>query len=708
MALINIKDQVLARAYVVTSIVALVAFAIFTKAFGLVTIRGKELRQKAAKEQVEFREVPGERGNILSEDGSLLATSLRFFDVHMDCSVVRDADFKKNIDSLGMYLAFYVDSRFTSEQWSKFLNEHKYVHNSRYVPIAKNISLEQLSFIKTFPLFRLGKTKGGLIADRKSRREHPFKMLGMRTIGYAREDIKLGIEGFYDKDLSGDKGKVLMQKVGDDIWIPVNGLSEIDPKDGSDIITTLDVNMQEITQTALVRALEFHQAEHGCAIVMEVKTGKIKAISNIGRTKDSTWWETFNYGIGDGIEPGSTFKTASMLALLEDNAVRLSDTVEINGGVTQFYDQKMEDHERTPLNKVSVLKAFASSSNVGIATMTNNYYASRKDQYVQHLKNFFLTVPTGIDLDGEAAPKIKNPNSASDNWSGTTLPWMSIGYELEITPLQLLNFYNTIANDGRVMKPYLVNEIQRYGETIRKNRPTIVKERIAKAETIEQIKTLLEAVVEQGTASHLRTERYRFAGKTGTAQLDYEKKTTKTSIGGYQASFVGYFPAEKPIYSCIVVISKPRANGYYGGLVAGPVFREIADRMMASNVRLAESVNTKGKPVLGANQLPDDAGYKPDMAKTVAKLNLPITSTAESGDNWTILKAAGDKINIATRNVGDKTLIPSVVGMGLRDALFILENRGVRVKFSGYGKVVAQSLNPGAPAKGAEMSIRLE
>ncbi len=708
MALINIKDQVLARAYVVTSIVALVAFAIFTKAFGLVTIRGKELRQKAAKEQVEFREVPGERGNILSEDGSLLATSLRFFDIHMDCSVVRDADFKKNIDSLGMYLAAYVDSRFTSEQWSKFLNEHKYVHNSRYVPIAKNISLEQLSFIKTFPLFRLGKTKGGLIADRKSRREHPFKMLGMRTIGYAREDIKLGIEGFYDKELSGDKGKILMQKVGDDIWIPVNGLSEIDPKDGSDIITTLDVNMQEITQTALVRALEFHQAEHGCAIVMEVKTGKIKAISNIGRTKDSTWWETFNYGIGDGIEPGSTFKTASMLALLEDNAVRLSDTVEINGGVTQFYDQKMEDHERTPLNKVSVLKAFASSSNVGIATMTNNYYASRKDQYVQHLKNFFLTVPTGIDLDGEAAPKIKNPNNANDNWSGTTLPWMSIGYELEITPLQLLNFYNTIANDGRLMKPYLVNEIQRYGETIRKNRPTIVKERIAKAETIEQIKTLLEAVVEQGTASHLRTERYRFAGKTGTAQLDYEKKTTKTSIGGYQASFVGYFPAEKPIYSCIVVISKPRANGYYGGLVAGPVFREIADRMMASNVRLAESVNTKGKPILGANQLPDDAGYKIDMVKTIAKLNLQNNSTAESGDNWTILKVAGDKINIAPRNVGEKTLIPSVVGMGLRDALFILENRGVRVRFSGYGKVVAQSLNPGAPAKGAEMSIRLE
>ena len=719
MALVNFKNEVLLRVYGVTLVVVVVAVAILARAFRVSISEGEKWRQESAKKFMQYRDVPGERGNILAEDGSLLATSIPYFDLYWDAipeSLTKD-EFEKGIDSLSMYIAGYLDPQYTAGAWKDFLKQHREIYKSRYVKIAKGISYEQMMLAKDFPIFRNGRYKGGLIVIRDNKRAHPFKMLALRTLGYTKDDeasgekLSVGLEGRFDQTLSGKTGKVLMQRVGNDIWSPVEDLSDIEPRMGDDIVTTLDINTQDITHNALLRTLNAYQAEHGTAIVMEVKTGKIKAIANIGRTIDGTWWEDFNYGIGRKIEPGSTFKLASLMSLLEDGAVKLSDTVDIENGKTKYFNEVLEDAERINKRFITVKEAFAHSSNVGVSKMMFQTYKDKPKAYTKHLKDFMLNVPTAIEIEGEDPPYVKEPDNVGDNWSGTTLPWMSIGYEVQVTPLQLLTFYNAVANDGIMMKPYLVNEVQRYGETKKVFKQTIIKQKIASRQTLEQAHELLEAVVEIGTAAHLRTPQYRFAGKTGTSQLNYgnlnkAKARNKTNAGGYQASFVGYFPAESPIYSCIVVIHKPK-SGFYGGTVAAPVFREIADKLMSSNIALSQPINERGKPVASAATLPDDVGYKDELvnALTGFKMKFEITS---KDDPWTFLKARGDTLHVIPRQMMNKKQVPSVVGMGLKDALYVLENRGLRVQFSGYGKVVSQSIGSGTAVAGQTISIRLD
>jgi cell division protein FtsI (penicillin-binding protein 3) len=709
MALINFKNEVLIRVYAVTAVVSIIALVIFLKAVSLVTREGDRWRKEADKRSIQNREMPGERGNILAEDGALLATSIPYFDIRMDFKAdgLGKDEFVKGMDSLAYYLSAYLTPQLNNyPEWRQYLWDH-YNAKSRYELIAKDITADQLKAMKTFPIFRGGRANGFVVLP-KNRREHPFKMLALRTLGYTKDDLKIGLEGRFDKDLSGGKTTVPMFKMPNDVWIPIQDLTDIEPKNGDDIVTTLDINTQDITQAALIRTCEIHQAEHACAIVMEVKTGKIKAISNVSKTKDG-WWEDYNYAVGTAIEPGSTFKLASMLALLEEKAVRLSDTVDIEGGRKQYFEEVLEDHERTSKRLITVKEAFAASSNVGISKLVYNYFNDKRGAYIQHLKDFNLNIPTGVELDGEAPPYIKNPDNSNDQWSGTTLPWMSVGYELSITPLQLLTFYNAVANNGTMMKPYFVSEVKRYGTTVQTFKPTVVKKKIASDESLSQARELLESVIElpMGTAHHWQTPQYRFAGKTGTAQLNYSKDKSTAHKGGYQGAFAGYFPAENPIYSCIVIVSKPK-TGFYGGVVAAPVFREIADKMMASNVALSEPMNEKGKPVPSPALLPDDVGYKSDMLKMLQNVGLRYEIYGNKEDEWIFLRAKNDTLNVVPRQVGTKKVVPSVVGMGLKDALYVLENRGLRVSFSGYGKVISQSITPGAVTGGQTISIRLD
>ena len=710
MALMNFKNEVLIRVYAVTALIVLIAFVIFLKAFMLVTREGERWRKEADKRYIQNREVPGERGNILADDGSLLATSIPYFEARMDFAAagLKKEEFVKGMDSLAFYLSNYLTPELNNfDEWRNYLWQH-FNAKSRYELIKKDLTADQMNVMKTFPIFREGRPNG-FVSVRSNRREHPFKMLALRTLGYTKDDLKIGLEGRFDKDLSGGKTNVPMIKVGNDVWVPLQDLTDIEPKNGDDIVTTLDINTQDITQTALIRTCELHQAEHACAIVMEVKTGKIKAISNVSRTKDG-WWEDYNYAVGTAIEPGSTFKLASMLALLEEKAVRLSDTVDTEGGRKDYYGEILEDHEHnTSKRLVTVKEAFAASSNVGVSKLMFNYFTEKRGDYIKHLKDFYLASPTGVELDGEPIPYIKNPDNANDQWSGTTLPWMSVGYELQITPLQLLTFYNAVANNGRMMKPYFVSEVRRYGSTVQTFKPKVVKEKIASAESLAQARELLEAVIELpiGTGFPLRTSQYRFAGKTGTAQLNYSKEKGKIHKGGYQGAFAGYFPAENPIYSCIVIVSKPK-TGFYGGIVAGPVFREIADKMMASNVALSEPMNEHGKPVPSPALLPDDVGYTSDILKMLQNTGLRHEILSGKEDEWSFLRAKSDTLNVMPRQVINKKVVPSVVGMGLKDALYLLENRGLRVSFSGYGKVITQSLTPGAPISGQTISIKLD
>jgi cell division protein FtsI (penicillin-binding protein 3) len=718
MALVNFKNEILLRVYAVAIVVIVVALVIFVKAFKLVTVEGEKWRKESAKRYMEYREVQGDRGNVLAEDGSLLATSIPYFDLYWDTETCKrfltEEEKSKGLDSLAYYMGYYIAPEATPGQWKQYLWD-QLTKKARYAPIAKRLPYDTMMLVKRFPIFRKSKNKSGLIVIKNDKRTHPFRMLALRTLGYVKDkedigetqDLKVGLEGRFHKELTGETEKVLMQKVGNEMWTPVEDLGDIAPPNAADLVTTLDVNIQDITQTALLRSLNAHQAEHGTAIVMEVKTGKIKAISNIGMTGEG-YWEDYNYGIGMSIEPGSTMKLLSFMSLLEDKLIKLSDTVDIENGTTKYFNESLEDAERINQRLITAKEVFAHSSNVGTSKLIFKAYQEKPQAFVKHLKDFMMAVPTGIEIEGEGSPYIKNPDSPADNWSGTTVPWMSIGYELKLTPLQLLTFYNAVANNGVMMKPFLVNEIQRYGVTQKVFKPTQIKKQIASPQTLEQARELLEAVVDIGTAKHLRTPQYRFAGKTGTAQLNYEKLSkTKQKVGGHQGSFVGYFPAENPVYSCIVVIHKPKVGSFYGGAVAAPVFREIADRLMSSNVALSEPINQRGKPVASAATLPDDVGFKNDMVKALTGFRIKYEIDSKD-DDWTSLRARGDTVHLAPRNILGKKAVPSVVGMGLKDALYLLENRGLKVQFSGYGKVVSQSLTPGQPVVGQVISIKLD
>ncbi len=707
----NIKNEVLYRVYfVLFGIVVPVACLLIYKTIDISYIKGEEWRQRGENLYVKYRPLEAERGNILTEDGSLLATSLPFFDIGFDpnSTGMKEEDFMDNLDSLSYCLATYVDNTFTVGGFREYLLE-KRSEGTQFIQLAKNVSFLEKERISQFPLFNLGQFKGGFIAKQNFKRQHPFGMLAHRTIGYVREGANpVGIEGNFNEQLGGEEGQQLMFCVDreQDLWIPVEDLTEIEPKSGDDIVTTVDVNIQDVAQEALLKALNYHNADYGVVVVMEVNTGAIRAIANIGRT-DEGWWETYNHAIGSATEPGSTFKLASMMALLEDKHVDLNDTISIEYGKTQFYEEEMVDATKQSfqIDSTSVRQVFEISSNVGIAKLVQQYYGSsgKAKNFIQRLKEFNLHLPTGIEIAGEASPYIKEAYSEEDSWSGTTLPWMSTGYELMITPLQLLTFYNAVANDGMMMKPYLVSEIQRFGKTIKEFRPTVIKRKIASAETITMVQSLLEGVVERGTAHKLKTDNYSFAAKTGTAQINYQRLETRTDVGGYQASFAGYFPAKNPKYSCIVVINHPREHGFYGGDVAGPVFRQIADRCFSTQADLHKPLNLHPKPILAQNKLPEfNAGYRDDMKGVLSSLNIP--NSGEPATGWTVLRIENDSVMLKLRTVPEET-VPSVVGMGLRDALYILENRGLKVEFRGLGKVKNQSIKPGTKIRG--QSIRL-
>ena len=714
--MLNIKNEVLVRVYSVAALVVLVALVIFGRLYQISIVQAASWRAKSDSLYVKLVDAPSQRGNILADDGSLLATSLPFFDVHWDAKAegLTEAIFNTTaVDSLAWFLSTYIDQQYTPGAYRDWLIQlhasPETVPGIRYVPIAKNLPYNKALLIKSFPIFREGRYKGGFIMEQNSRRERPFKMLAQRTIGYNREGaLPVGLEGSFNNILEGRPGKQLMIRVPGDIYIPVNDLAEIEPEAGDDVVTTLDINIQDVAEQSLMTACQTHNADHGCAIVMEVKTGKIRAMANIGRTPDG-WWETYNYAVGERVEPGSMFKLASFMAMLEDGYIDDFDQpVPVFGGKVKIYDEELVDAEPHGLDTMTVKQVFARSSNVGTATMIQNFYGKGKAaKFVDHVRDFGLDLPTDIEVGGEEAPIIKNPEDPKSEWSGTTLPWMSIGYELLLTPLQLLTFYNAVANDGRMMKPYIVQRTERYGDAVREFQPTVVKRNIASKNTIRKAQELLKAVVTEGTARNIRSEYLTIAGKTGTAQLNYHKFRASKGIR-HQAGFCGFFPADNPVYSCIVVISEPERGGYHGAEVAAPVFRSIADRCFAMKAEMHVPINQNKPEKLTTNMLPSfDAGSKEDMEQSLRWLGLDYVEEDKVVD-WTVLKSEpGDSLVMMSRTISDKT-IPSVIGMGLKDAIYLLENRGCKVKVSGVGKVRRQSLTPGTRANGQNCVLYLE
>lgn len=647
----------------------------------------QQLKDSFSQNQPFFVSIEAPRGNIFSDDGNLLAISMPLYDIHIDFKTINNDTFQKYVSPLSSRLeSFYRDkTAFRYEQ--EFRNEK--ARGTQYFLLMKDATYNQVKILKSFPIFNKGQNQGGLICERKENRENPFEILAARTIGYEREGIKpIGIEGAYNQILRGENGKKLVQRIGKSENIPINSSSNILPKSGDDVISTINIDIQDVTEQSLLNALEKHKAEYGCAVVMEVKTGEIKAIANLKRTEEGKFFENYNYAIGAHIEPGSTFKLASILAGLEDGFFKLSDSIDTDNGKYNFYDRTMVDSRKGGYGKITIGEAFIQSSNVGISKVIQNYYAKQPEKFIDRLYKFQLNSPLNIEIPTPENPKIKTPNDI--DWSGTTLPWMSIGYEVSLTPLHILTFYNAIANQGKMVKPIFVSGIKRNGKIIELNRTVVINPAICGTSNIDQVIPLMIDVINKGTASNILSRQYSIAGKTGTCQINYWKRK-EGEPKSYNASFVGFFPADDPKYSCIVVVNDPKENGFYGSTVAAPVFKNIADKVFAYDLDIHDIFKQRT-----VKEIPfTKNGNNKDIQTVLNDLDIPFNTENSS---WAIANAKKGQVVLRIRRIEEdlkKGFVPDLSGMGINDVLFLLENSGIRVDFNGRGVIKQQSVKKG-------------
>jgi cell division protein FtsI (penicillin-binding protein 3) len=641
------------RIFLVAFLMFLMAIAIMVKLTNIQLVEGEHYKNLAKEETVKHFVIPANKGNIYSADGSLLATSIPNYTIRFDAVAPKKEDFDTHVDSLALQLAQLLE-----KPKSEILSELRKArtNKNRYFLVAKDLSYTEYMQVKNMPLFNKGTYKGGIITEQKTIREHPIGIIAERTIGYERKDengvlTRVGIEGAYGKYLNGKDGNVLKQKIAKGQWKPIRDVNEVEPQDGYDVISTIDVYIQDIAHHALLKQLEFYQADHGCVVVMETKTGYVKAISNLGRAKDGSYYETINYAVAESHEPGSTFKLIDMIALLDDKKVDTSKVYDTRGGVIMYNGESVWDSNRKGYGKISLAKGFELSSNTVLVQAVYENYKNNPEEFVNRINRMGLNKPLGLPFKGEGKPIVYQPGEKG--WDRNTLPWMAFGYNVAITPLQTLAVYNAIANNGEMVKPQFVSEIKEWNKTIKKYDKQVINKKICDQETVNKLKAVMQNVVKRGTGSILYSKDFSMAGKTGTAQVDYHKKDGSMY---YASSFVGFFPVDEPKYSCIVVVHKPNVSaGYYGADVAGPVFKRIAQKIFTD----APTTNE------------------------VKNLNKKIKTQEQNFDNYYT------KIN------SKPLYIPNLIGMSGMDAVALLENLKLKVRVVGTGKVKSQSLKPG-------------
>ncbi len=698
----SMKSEIEWRIGLVYVAMILIAAVVVGKTLHVQMWEGEKWRKKSAVVRVKDFEVAPNRGDICACDGRKLASSVPYYELRFDAAVVSNDVFKEKADSLALCLSrFFGDE--SEAYYRKRLGTAKSQKKRYFLLNKRKVSYNELKKIRQFPIFRLGKNRGGLIEVMSSTRLQPHVNLASRTIGYLNEasdgsyEGRVGIEGAFENELKGIPGRSVKQMMSG-TWVPV---TVEEPEDGNDVITTIDVDFQDIVQNALLRQLEKFEADKGTVVLMEVKTGDIKAIANLSRTEGGMYREDMNYAIGDAGEPGSVMKAATMIALLEDGFVEPEDTVDLGGtGVYKFYDRQMTDSDNKKPGKISVQHIFEISSN-GIARLVYEHYKDKPERYINRLCGMDLDKKLGVSLKGEGEPYIKHPGDK--DWSGITLPWMSIGYELKLTPLQVLAFYNAIANDGQRMRPRLVKEIRNRGEVLKEFEPEEVGDRICSRSTLRKLRGMLEGVVENGTARNIYTSKYRIAGKTGTARI--ATGTKGYGIRKYRASFVGFFPADKPLYSCIVVVDNPSlSKGFYASQVSSPVFREIADKVYSIAYRQYGEIQVTADESLPVCK----NGLKEDFLGIFDELDIGVEGLEEVENNKWVLTSSteSEKMVLKPRRVNN-SVVPNVKGMGLRDALFVLENAGLRVEVCGMGMVQRQSVQSGTEVKDGSL-IKIE
>jgi len=663
---------------------------------------------KTQSHEVERSEniVMPNRGDILDVNGKKLATSVPSYRLYMDLLAegLTDAKFNSNIDSLSICLANFFKDK-SAAAYKRDLQLARQKGRRYHLVNPMRLSYTEFQVVNKFPIFREGRNKGGFIPEQLDRRQQPFGSLASRTIGKMYgESTKggmLGLERAYDDKLRGTPGTSVMKRISGR-WVP-----EVvtPPIDGYDVVSTIDISIQDVAEHALRKQLVRHNADHGVAILMEVQTGAIKAMVNLHRLSAGVYVEDyFNYAIGAATEPGSTFKLFSLMAALEDGVVKVTDSIDTGNGAYRFYDRIMRDSQQGGYGMLSVSEVLEKSSNIGVAKIIYENYKDNPRRFVDRLYNMGINKPLGIELLGEDRPLIKYPGDNS--WSGTTLPWMSMGYEVKMTPLQLLTYYNAVANKGKAVRPMFVKGLSHHGKMVERYSPVVLNSSIASRHTIEAVHQILIGVVERGTARNIRNSNYSIAGKTGTVQVAKGSQGYQSGGVEYQASFVGYFPAERPRYSCIVVVSAPSNNVYYGNIVAGSVFREIADRVYATGFDFV--VESQWKPGREDHVYPYSKGGTFDDIRTIFReLDYPVYAVS-SAKEWVSTTAADSGIVIRPKPMPNG-VVPSVIGMGARDAVSLLENAGLQVHLQGVGRVVSQSIQAGSKIRpGSTIFIRLE
>lgn len=648
--------NILTRLYIVAGGLFLFGAAVLVKLVSIQFVHGDRYRELAMERTEKMFTIEPKRGNLYSDDGSLLATSVSQYTIHFDAVTVSSKDFEAQVKPLSDALSKLLGKQ--SAYYEQLLRKAK-INKHRYALVARDLDYSDYIKVKEFPLFNKGPYKGGLIVERRMVREHPLGKIAERSVGYERVDengyyTRVGLEGAYGQYLRGVEGKRLKQKISKGQWKPIGMNNVVEPKDGYDVVSTIDINIQDIAHHALLGQLEHYKADHGCVIVMETKTGEVKAISNLGRTSEGNYYERLNYAVGESTEPGSTFKLMSLVVALEDKVVDTSTVIDTEKGYWKVYDRTVRDSHYGGYGKISVAKAFEVSSNTAFAKMIYNNYKDRPERYVDRLMNMNLDKKLGLSIKGEGKPVIRYPGDKG--WSGISLAWMSYGYEVSLTPLQTLAFYNAIANNGELVKPRLIKEVREWDKTIIKFDKEVINPSICSEETIAKVKDLLKGVVEKkyGTGHKLYSPDFSMAGKTGTAQKHYESKDPDKLK--YISSFAGYFPADNPKYSCIVIIHEPdRSVGFYGGDVSGPVFKSIAQKIYTSSPKVDEIEKLE----LDDRELDSDyERYYAEAQKKYSKL-------------------------------------PNVKGMTGMDAVSILENLGIAVQIKGNGRVKKQSIAEG-------------
>ena len=691
------NKESITRVYIVYFLVLVVSVLVIVQIFYLQFYKGSELVSQAEKQVFELREIKAPRGNIFAENEQKTSLSLSVprYKVHVDFKVIDSVLFYKNIDALSDSLSTLLSHK-SLKDWKKLLVYQKNSGN-QYFFIADRLKSHQISRLKKFPIFKLGQYKGGCIIERNHERVRPYGSLAKRTIGYVREGKVpiVGLEGAFNQDLKGQDGRMLMEKIRGGNWKPIQNELSVEPIPGSDIYTSIDINIQDVANAALLHQLKEQKAEKGCVVLMDVKTGFVKAIVNLTiDTATETYSEQLNHAVGLASEPGSTFKLASLLVALEDDKLKISDSINMTGRY-RFYDQTLTDGGKI-LGKNTVQYAFEKSSNV-ISKLIYDNYKDNPQQFVDGLKKIGIQNKLGLKINGEGSPLIRDANDPL--FSGVSLPWMSIGYEVEITPLQTLAFYNAVANDGVLVRPQFVKSIKRGDKILKVFDSYVLNPSICSKETLDDLTIMLKGVVHRGTARNIRARGFEIAGKTGTSKI---AQGSKGYGDKYQASFCGFFPADDPLYSCIVVIQGPTKD-IYGAKVSGTVFKEIADKVYAQEFEKKQNEIQVDQ----FNYPPSKDGSKEDFLIASKQMGIQIEGNPENLGDCIKIKSGQNSVKISAINY-EKNLVPNVYGMGLNDALYLLEDMHLVVKFEGSGSVISQSLKAGSKFKPDQTIIKLK